>query len=403
MSQLIVEVKQGVEALRALRTEWKHLFQLAGVAPFLSWEWAATWHKWFGKGKIPYLICVREGGTLIGLLALLHEVRRLAGGKLERFSLLGDDFGGADYLDMIAMPGKQEAVVTAISKELIGVARRGGMKLDGFATDSLLLAEIATRFRQDRGFICRTASQYVCPQVALGSDWREILRRSRRADNFKRRLRQLSVKEGFAHRVVTERDAALPAFERFLRLHNSRWAEAGGSEMTGHERLTSFHRDLVVRFAEAGLLRFDELWVEGECRASIYGLEHGRQYFFYNSGYEQAWRGASVGLVLLGLSIKSAVERGIEVYDFLRGTEAYKFDWAETTRETVVIRVAPKRPRAALLLAYEQARETIRKGAREKLPDWLLLPVQQVRRAWKREHELKENPIFSPRQQIEKG
>lgn len=237
MSQLIVEVKQGVEALEALRTDWKLLFQLAGAAPFLSWEWAATWHKWFGRGKTPYLICVRESGTLIGLLALVHEVRRLAGSKLERFSLLGDDFGGADYLDMIALPGRQETVVTAILNELIGAARRGGMKLDGFATDSLLLAALATRFRQDRKFLCRTASQYVCPQVELSNDWKEILRRSRRAENFKRRLRQVSVREGFAHRVVTEPEAALPAFERFLRLHNARWASAGGSEMTGHERL----------------------------------------------------------------------------------------------------------------------------------------------------------------------
>ncbi len=403
MNQLRVEVLQGVEAMEALRAEWKSLFHVADASPFLSWEWAATWHKWFGREKTPYLICVREGKILIGLLALVLEKRRMAGGTVKQLSLLGDGFGGADYLDMLASPNRQEASATAILNELASAAMLGGLKLDGMATDSLLLAQLTTRFSPERGFLYRRISRYICPQLELNGSWPEILRRSRRADNFKRRFRKLSAREGFAHRVVTQPEEALVAFERFLQLHESRWAEVGGSEMTGHERLTSFHRDLVVRFAEAGFLRFDELWIEGKCRASIYGLQHGRQYYFYNSGYDQAWRGASVGLVLLGLSIKSAVERGVEVYDFLRGTESYKFDWADTTRETLLIRVAPKRLRATLWLAYEQGSEALRQRMREALPERLLLPVQRVRRAWKRKQELAEKRIFSPSPQIKEG
>ncbi len=382
MNPLRVEVKPGVAALEAVRAQWQRLFHRAAAAPFLSWEWAVTWQRWFGAGKEPYLLCVYDHHDLVGLLALVRESQW----RLRRLSFLGSGFGGADYLDLMAWPGMESRVTKMIGDHLVKTAAFDLLELADLAADSLTSAQFVGP--QNNGFRYSTTTRYRCPQLQLHEGWNAVLKRSRRADNFKRRLRQLSRREGFAHRVVTAPEEALVAFERFLQLHEARWVEAGGSELTGHERLTSFHRELVVRFAAAGLLRFDELWVEGECRASIYGLEHDRQYYYYNSGYDQAWRGASVGLVLLGLSIKAAVERGIEVYDFLRGTEEYKFDWAGTTRETVLLRIAPKRPRATLLLAYEQTREMLRHGLRESLPNWLLLPVQRIRRARKREQEL---------------
>ena len=376
MTEFHLEIRQGVAALHALAADWQALYQATDAAPFLSWEWAVTWQQWFDAGKEPYLFCVFSGQALVGLLPLVYEPQR----RLRRFSLLGSGFGGADYLGFLALPEVAAEVIALIAKFWGTTVNFDLLELDDLQLDS---AASLQRVLQPV-FTCRLSSRYSCPQIHLNADWNAILKRSRRADNFKRRLRQLQARAGFAHRSVTQSADAVPAFDRFLRLHNARWAKDGGSEMTGHERLVSFQRDLIMRWAEAGMLRFDELWVEGECRASIYGIEHQRQYYFYNSGYDQSWRSASVGLVLLGLSIRSAIERGVQRYDFLRGTEAYKFDWADATRETVMLRIAPKHSRASLLLAYEQTRETLRQNMRASLPDWALLPAQRVRRAWKR-------------------
>ncbi|MBS1809104.1 MAG: GNAT family N-acetyltransferase [Acidobacteria bacterium] len=383
MNDLRLEIRHGIPALHALAEDWRTLYRATHAVPFLSWEWAVTWQKWFGTSKEPYLLCVYAGQELVGLLALVRESQQ----RLRRFAFLGSGFGGADYLDVLTLPGAETQVAELLREHLMAANNFDLLELDDLAADSIAATHFGTT--QMHGFACPATVRYQCPQIQLQPDWNAVLKRSRRADNFKRRLRQVSARAGFAHHVVTDVADAVPAFERFLRLHDARWVNAGGSEMTGHDRLTGFHRELVVRLAEAGLLRFDELWVEGECRASIYGLEHGRRYYFYNSGYDQAWRSASVGLVLLGLSIKSAVERGIEVYDFLRGTEEYKFDWADTTRATVMLRLAPKHPRAALLLAYERTRETLQQGVRDSLPDWVLLPVQRARRAWKRAQAFK--------------
>jgi CelD/BcsL family acetyltransferase involved in cellulose biosynthesis len=49
-------------------------------------------------------------------------------------------------------------------------------------------------------------------------------------------------------------------------------------------------------------------------------------YLLYNSGYDPGYSHLSVGLLNKALSIKDAVERGRESFEFLRGTERYKYD-----------------------------------------------------------------------------
>ena len=122
------------------------------------------------------------------------------------------------------------------------------------------------------------------------------------------------------------------------------------------------------RLAEAGFLRFEELWLEGQCVASIYGLDDGQQFCYYNSGYDQAWKQASPGMVLLGLSIEAACERGVKRYDFLRGDESYKFDWANATRATVQVTIARRNAASTVLLAQEQLWQRCRDFVKNALP-----------------------------------
>ena len=51
------------------------------------------------------------------------------------------------------------------------------------------------------------------------------------------------------------------------------------------------------------------------------------------SGYDPRYRKQSVGLLTMGLAIKSAIEEGAEQYDMLHGDESYKFHWAKEVRE----------------------------------------------------------------------
>jgi CelD/BcsL family acetyltransferase involved in cellulose biosynthesis len=382
MSDLTVEEMHGVEALDALRAEWQALFSQSGAPPFLAWEWIASWRQCLNPGRESYLLCARDGGKLVGLLPLGLEERPLMGlpVKTRRVSLLGEGFGAADYLDVLALPEYAQEAASAILDHLARRVSFDILELDGLAADSPNLPLLAQRFGEETSFHYRLTPRFVCPQVELDGDWAAILKRSRRADNFKRRLRQLRARNGFEYRVITRPAESEAAFERFLKLHEAGWIERGGSDVTGHEFLRLFQRNVVARLAEAGLVRFDELWVEGACRASIYGLDDGRRFYYYNSGYDAAWKNASPGLVLLGLSIEDAIRRGIERYDFLRGIETYKFDWANTTRGTVSVLVARRSLPAMLFVAREQTQLAVRAFAKALLPE----RAAELMRRWHR-------------------
>jgi len=382
MSNLTVEEMHGAEALDALRAEWQALFSQSGAPPFLAWEWIASWRQCLNPGREPYLLCARDGGKLVGLLPLGLEERPLMGlpVKTRRVSLLGEGFGAADYLDVLALPEYAQEAASAILDHLARRVSFDILELDGLAADSPNLPLLAQRFGEETNFHYRLTPRFVCPQVELDGDWAAILKRSRRADNFRRRLRQLRARNGFEYRVITRPAESEAAFERFLKLHEAGWIERGGSDVTGHEFLRLFQRNVVARLAEAGLVRFDELWVEGACRASIYGLDDGRRFYYYNSGYDAAWKNASPGLVLLGLSIEDAIRRGIERYDFLRGIETYKFDWANTTRGTVSVLVARRSLPAMLFVAREQAQLAVRAFAKALLPE----RAAELMRRWDR-------------------
>jgi CelD/BcsL family acetyltransferase involved in cellulose biosynthesis len=371
MSKLVVEEMRGVEILETLRSEWQMLFRTADASPFLSCEWIAAWHQWFGRNVVPYVLCARSDNKLVGLLALGEEKRclPLLPIGVQRLFFLGEDAGGADYLDVLSLPGYEREAASAIFDHLAYHGTFDVLDLDSMATDSPSLPLLMQRFDTKKGFHYRLTPRFVCPQVKFEFDWADILKQSRRANNFKRRLQQLRKHKGFEYKTITHPEEIGVAFERFLVLHEARWDGKGGSSATGHEVRRAFHRDVVNRLAHAGLIRFDELWLEGACRASIYGIDDGHYYYFYNSGYDPDWKSISPGMVLLGLSLEAAVKRGIKVYDFLRGEENYKFDWANSRRETVCVHVSRSHPLVAFFIACERARIAVRTAVRNMLPE----------------------------------
>ncbi len=372
MSKLSVEVVQGREGLSSLRQEWNDLFVTYAASPFLSWEWMITWNIWYGTSQSPYVICVRERKNLIGLLALNKSPISMTpfGMKGQKLSFHGGDFGGADYLDLLAEPTRQQECAIAILGFLSKSKSFDLLELNDLSTDSPLLPLLLSHFGNKDDYGYQLIPRFICPRVNLQSGWNQVLRNSKRADNYRRRVRNLRSREGFEYRSVTNPEEIPAAFDRFIKLHKSCWAHRGGSgafyDQTSHE----FQGAVVNHIAQANLIRFDELWVEGKCCASIYGLDNGHSYYYFLSGYDLDWSSQSVGLVLLGLSLENASTRGVEIYDFLRGAELYKFDWANDSQMTVGVRVTGDRMAARWAISRNYVKEAMRTLRSQNVSQW---------------------------------
>lgn len=384
MNQIKIEKFVGKEAFLQIREDWRNLFAQTNCAPFLSFEWTSAWYEKLAENREIYLLKASENETLIGILPLCLETKKLFGVKFRKLGFLGEEIGGADYLDLIAKDEHKAEIWGEVFEFLRGEKDFDSINLENLAENSATNSILESLCNTNKSFHFKNITSSICPQIDLSSGWENVLSQSRRKDNFKRRLKKLEKFEGFEFRSVTEKTEISAAFERFAFLHEKRWEKDGGSEATGLPQLMNFHRAVVENLAEKKLIRFDEVWVEGACRASVYGLDNGKTFYYYNAGYDLDWANYSVGMVLIGLSIKAAIERGNLLYDFLRGEENYKFDWSNTQENLVTIKLNRPNFLASANQFLEDFWLILRDAAKTFLPHEFAAKLQNVKRNWLR-------------------
>ena len=372
-----VTLHQDPARLDAVRDEWRAVFDAASdAAPFLSWEWLRSWWASFGAGRRLRLLEARDGaGRACGFLALAGSPGLRPG---RRWQLLGNGLGGADGLDaLVAGPRAAEARAALLSAALDA----GGWELLDLedlpcgSPSVRVLLELAGA----RGLRVRVARRFACPGFALRGTFQQHLARIRRRETYGRRVRWLGRQPGFRIEVA-ELGQAAPAMQDFLRLHRLRWKAEGGSYGIPTPAVEAFHVALAPALAERGWLRLYRLWVGEAAIAAVYGVELRRRFFFYQSGSDPAWSARSPGLVLLGRTIEDAYARGLTDYDFLRGEEAYKLDWAADRRETCAVRLRAPSLRSETDRALETTVEAARHAARAVAPPRLWAALQRMRR-----------------------
>jgi CelD/BcsL family acetyltransferase involved in cellulose biosynthesis len=366
--------------LAALREEWSELFAAAGDAnPFLSWEWQYTWWRTFGQRRAVWILEARDrGDRLVGLLVL---TARSSLGAPRRWTLLTNGITGSDALDVLVRPGHGAVVREAMAQAIAaGLPRWDALDLEdmpfGTATAVALRGALTPR-----GVRFAVEPRFACPGFALRGTFAEHVARLRRRETYGRRRRWLERQPGYAIAVATSPEEAVGAMEDLLRLHHLRWDEDGGSAGIPRGLVEDFHRDVAPLLAARGWLRLYRLSVGGNVIAAVYGLELGGRFYYYQSGMDPAWNQRSPGLVLIGATVEDAYARRLADYDFLRGTEPHKLDWAADRRETCAVRLRAPGLRADAGAAAEEVFRMARDAARAIAPERMWSTLQRVRRS----------------------
>lgn len=362
---LSVERIEDAERFAALSTEWDALLRdSAADGLFLTWEWLHTWWRHLAGRRRLFLLAARSGGQLVAIAPLVlapPQLQRLL--PLHSLQFLGTGTVGSDYLDVIVRRGWEKSAVPALAAYL----RREGVMLELRRLSSDALAwRLAERLEQG-GWSGRRLRTDICPFIRLaGHTWESYLAAIGHAHRYNLHRRQQNVRRRYAvefHRVTTEEERG-PALDRLIALHEARWRERGRSEAFSSAALVSFHHELTARALARGWLRLFELRLDGRAAASLYGFRYADTFSFYQSGFDPQYAKYSVGLVTMGLTIKSALEEGAAEYDLLHGNEPYKFLWAREARELASLEVYPRLLRGLI------CRQTVTLGraARRLLP-----------------------------------
>lgn len=332
MSDLETEELTTAEALEALRPAWAELWaHCPSATPFQSPAWLLPWWKHVGQGEL-WAVAVRRSGRLVGLAPLYVYPDPERG--VRKVFLLG--IGLSDYLDALALPGFEEEVAARVFACLDrNRGRWDRCDLQQLRRGSPLLAGVAPADWSDT-----TGEQEVCPALALrGAGGEAAIPAS-----FLKKLnyyRHRSEQEGDIRIERAQEDNFEELFEALLRLHRARWTDQNLPGMLADEALQRFHREAARGLLDGSVLRLYGYRLDGRIVASLYGLQHRERTYYYLSGFDPALSELSLGHQIVHHAIEEAAREGARAFDFLRGSESYKYDWGAENRVNYRRRLQP--------------------------------------------------------------
>ncbi|MHB8637423.1 MAG: GNAT family N-acetyltransferase [Fimbriimonadaceae bacterium] len=298
---------------------WRALYaESERATPFQSPEWLGelyTRHtkgdprpKFLAHGFAP-LTSVRNGPT---------RSLRLAGG---------------DYEDILCKPGDEVAAVTDLIEALEAepgwvVANFRALREDG---------ALLTGWNEVRD---RVAAGRVMPHrphkfVRLPTSWEEYEAFLGKKLAYKLRAAGGRRAKAFAENQLRRatRDTVDLDLDALFELHAGRWGARGESGVFVDEQARASFRSASRKLLDSDRLWLYTLWLDGKPASALYCLVDRRAVYYYIGGIDTAHQKHHPGKVLIAQAIRDAIDEGLQEFDFLGGSEAYKDDWANAERQ----------------------------------------------------------------------
>lgn len=293
-------------------------------------EWVRAWCRAFGGDRFTVLTA-RRGGELVGVAPLLQLRSTLASPTnyhSPEYGFLAADRDAADDLAAAALRGVRRAVVLSFvdSAGETGAAHRRAA-------------------RQARHlFVTRTLE---CPPyVATEGSWREyearqsakLLRDLRRRE---RRLAELGTPSFHISDGSSDFDELLTDC---FRTEAASWKGAQGTAMISASATRLFYTEIARWARTRGELLLAFLRLDGYPIAAMLNLNAGGTLTGLKLGYDEAYARFSPSKLLLRHVLRHCFEGSITSYDFSGHADAYKMEWADSTRTLIETRSFARNP-----------------------------------------------------------
>ena len=338
-----VTVVSSFEGWGQLAERWNALLaQSRANTIFLTWEWLSAWTEsyWDPNNEL-FVLTVSSGGELVGVAPWCIRARAAGLATIRQVEFLGGTDIASEYLDVFAKRGKEREVAGRIYDFLFGEARGrwDTLALTSISADSLFLLHLLGRIEQDGKHVDIEPGVF-CPNVSLPQTRAAFFGSlsANRREQFRRHLRILHRSGLVEHSMVTTREGVPPGtLDIVCSLDELKSA-------SGRVRFRSFLDRFMARIEGRNWVQIDLLAVDAKPVAAFFQFRYGGTLSLYVVATDKTtYRGASVGNVLLGLCLEKAVAEGIAEYDFLRGSESYKFHWATGGRRSLNVRLHQRR------------------------------------------------------------
>ena len=303
-----------MESFEDTYTYWrKSSDALVWSCPFVLPPWLKVWWNIFGVTSEFYLCAVRHKRDLIGLAPL-----RL----IDHSAAFIGSTDVCDYQDFIVAPGKGDAFFSVLLDNLNqqGITR---LNLKPLRQESMALTRLV-EVAKAKGCEVACHPMDVTLELDLPASWDEylLMLTGKQRHEVRRKLRRLEEAGSIRYRVVDDVHDVRQEIETFFKLFKSS-REDKENFMT--DEMATFFRSMAEAMAAEKLVKLYFLDVNEKPAASVICFDYNLRTYLYNNGFDVNFSTLSVGLLCKVFSIRDSIENEKQKYDFLKGSETYKY------------------------------------------------------------------------------
>ena len=376
------------------RSAWDRLLAAtARPTPFSRWAFHRAWWEAYGAAAHEdYMVCVPvaaagaldetrraalvgagaavDPATIIAIAPLMHRHEVEPEDAITRTTLRHEAglpstpvlptakavfFGAsyhADYATLLCAPADLRAAAAAVVDTLAagpdlahGAQDWDVVDLRRLRRDDPALEALEAAFRAAapaQGWSVVQETEDVCPVVHLSTgEWEPYLGSLDAKDRHEIRRKIRRAEAAGQVRFETIADPA-DFVDEFIAIHQARWgAEGLFPDTEGGARSRRFLARLAALEGPGGQLALGRLSVGGETIFASAAFHDGTTAYFYNAGSAPAARNLSPGVIGVAWYLRDRLAAGCRTFDFLRGSEPYKYEWGavdETIHRLLVTR-----------------------------------------------------------------
>ena len=280
---------------------------------FILPAWLKSWWHSFHPGEDLFLRSIWQGNECIGIAPLFIK---------DRIATIIGNSDVCDYHDFITVPGKEQAFFDIL---LEGLKQKDvkQLHLESIRPDSAAFTKLIPILEENKlDFEYKMMS--VSLDMPLTSDWESYLGQLDRKQRheIRRKIRNLYAAGEVNYHVIEDHDAVSSALEDFLKLFPESRSDKA-EFMTAF--MQKFFRSMVNDMTEYGIIKFGVLRFNRQIVAMVLYFDYNENMYLYNSAYDPDFRSMSVGIISKALCIKDSIQKNKRRFDFLKGTEQYKY------------------------------------------------------------------------------
>jgi len=303
---------------------------------FLTHEWISSWWEDFGEGNKLFVILIWDSDTLVAAAPLM--IRNIRVGKLvvaKKLQFIAHEV--SDYMDFIIIDQREKYF-----RIIIDVIKAHSRQWDW--AEFIYISELSPNYRywQSNNSNPKTMIKIIRQKdVSIGLTFLDESGRRRDPSAIlpsKNRLNSDLLKQ-YSKLLNHEKQVEVVqtnnysdfenAFEPFVECHKINMKNRGKASPFNSETEKQRLLRLSKKLSQKGWLEFVALKTQDKYIAMIIGFKYNKTFYYYMPTYNYEYRKYSPGNLIVKLLLQSFLEnKAINDFDFLRGNEKYKYDWA---------------------------------------------------------------------------